>query len=90
MILKTLFASLVTLLLSLSSASFAQNNYPNWGKDVGAAKDHPAIQRFAGSWIVGYRQTEWDVIDLPVNEQLDNEKFKNLATVEGKVTHISY
>ena len=90
MILRALSASLVTLLLSVSSASFAQNNYPNWGKDVGAAKDHPAIQRFAGSWIIGYRQTDWDAIDLPENEQVDNEKFKNLATIEGKVTHISY
>lgn len=90
MILRALFASFVTLILLVSSESFAQNNYPNWGKDVGAAKDHPAIQRFVGSWIIGYRQMEWDAIDLPVNEQVDNEKFKNLVTIEGKVTHISY
>ena len=60
-------------------------------KDVAGSKDHPLIQRFTGSWLVGYQQIGFDATTVPSQFGLEgmNELIKPLS-VEGQITRLLY
>ncbi len=60
--------------------------------DVPGSKDHPVLQRFAGSLLVGYAQQDWDQRQFPDSRGAakDDNKFANPVNVEGKVTRLFY
>lgn len=58
--------------------------------DVSGAQDHPLIKRFAGSWLVGYRSSDWEQVSLPTGMSVADHKMKEVVTLEGKVTRLVY
>jgi len=61
--------------------------------DVPGATDHPLIKRFAGSWLAGQHVSNWDSAVLPAGAELskaDKRQFKDVLTLEGKVTQTVY
>ena len=60
-------------------------------KDLPGSKDHPLIQRFKGSWLVGYQQIGFDAAAVPSRFGLEgmNELIKP-TTVEGQITRLLY
>lgn len=54
------------------------------------AQDHSLIKRFAGSWLVGYRQSNWEQISLPTGTATADRKMKETVTLEGRVTRLVY
>ncbi|TXI17090.1 MAG: hypothetical protein E6Q67_13645 [Roseateles sp.] len=61
--------------------------------DLPGSADHPLIKRFNGSWLAGQRVADWDSAALPASAELqknDHYKFKELLTVEGRVTQTLY
>lgn len=73
--------------LCVAPAAHAQAKF---GPDVPGAQDHPLIKRFAGSWLVGYRQTGGEQISLPTGMAVADRKMKETVTLEGKVTRLVY
>ncbi len=79
------------LLLGLALSAFAaQAAAPR--ADVPGAKDHPVLQRFSGSLLVGYAQQDWDQRQFPDarGAAKDDNRFANPVAVEGKVTRLFY
>ena len=72
------------------SACAAQAAAPR--ADVPGAKDHPVLQRFSGSLLVGYAQQDWDQRQFPDarGAAKDDNRFANPVTFEGKVTRLFY
>ncbi|HLO93436.1 MAG TPA: DUF4892 domain-containing protein, partial [Burkholderiaceae bacterium] len=60
--------------------------------DVAGARDHPVLQRFSGSLLVGYAQQDWDQRPFPDarGAAKDDNRFANPVAVEGKVTRLYY
>lgn len=60
--------------------------------DVPGARDHPVLQRFSGSLLVGYAQQDWDQRQFPDarGAAKDDKRFANPVAVEGKVTRLYY
>lgn len=59
--------------------------------DAAGGKDHPLIQRFAGSWLVGWRSADWDQTRFPTSNAVGrDDKWAQPVTVEGKVTRLIY
>ncbi len=62
-----------------------------WGPDVVGGQDHPLVQRFAGSWLVAYRQQAWESVQLPLSQQLlGSDKLKDTVSAEGQLTRLVY
>lgn len=62
-----------------------------WGPDVPGGQDHPLVQRFAGSWLVAYRQQAWENVQLPLSQQLQGgDKLKDTVSAEGQITRLVY
>lgn len=61
-----------------------------WGPDAAGGADHPLVKRFAGSWLIGYKVTEWDQTRLPVGPKLKDHLWSEVADVEGKITRLFY
>lgn len=60
-------------------------------KDVQGSKDHPLIQRFTGSWLVGYQQIGFDATVVPSRFGLEGmNELINPTTVEGQITRLLY
>jgi len=79
------------LSLLLTSATLTLAQAQGLGKDVPGSQDHPLVQRFTGSVLVGYAKADWDAAQVPASSQLTPEKsFKDLVAVEGKVTRLIY
>lgn len=79
------------LLLGLTlSAWTAQAAAPR--ADVPGAKDHPVLQRFSGSLLVGYAQQDWEQRQFPDarGAARDDNRFANPVNVEGKLTRLFY
>lgn len=79
------------LLLGLALSAFtAQAAAPR--ADVPGAKDHPVLQRFSGSVLVGYAQQDWDQREFPdaKGAARDDNRFANPVSIEGKVTRLFY
>ncbi len=60
--------------------------------DVPGSRDHPVLQRFAGSVLVGYAQQDWDQRQFPDarGAAKDDNRFANPVSFEGKVTRLFY
>ncbi len=60
--------------------------------DVPGSRDHPVLQRFAGSLLVGYAQQDWDQRQFPDarGAAKDDNRFVNPLSIEGKVTRLFY
>ena len=58
--------------------------------DVKGGHDSPIIQRFAGSWMIGYGQKEYDQAIFPESLTVKDGKWVAPSTVEGKVTKFFY
>ncbi len=60
--------------------------------DVPGGRDHPVLQRFAGSVLVGYAQQDWDQRQFPDarGAAKDDNRFANPVSLEGKVTRLFY
>ena len=58
--------------------------------DAKGGHDHPLIQRFAGSWLIGYKQSEWDQTQFPSGTAIKDSKWASSVTVEGRTTRLFY
>ena len=58
--------------------------------DAKGGHDHPLIQRFAGSWLIGYRQSDWDQTQFPTGPAITDGKWASAVTVEGRLTRLFY
>ncbi len=77
---------LLCLLLGLNAALAAPS-------DVPASKDHPLLQRYEGSWILGYRQTAFGALSLPLAAPVRAGNAWTLPKqqpVEGRHTRLLY
>jgi OmpA-OmpF porin, OOP family len=57
--------------------------------DKAGSKDHPLVQRYKGSRIVGYNYSDFDQYDLVVGVKERGKKTPTKA-LEGKITSIIY
>lgn len=81
----------IALLLAGAALPGAQAQGQGLGKDAPGSQDHPLVQRFTGSALIGYAKAEWETAQLPTSPQLtNNQRFKDLQAVEGKVTRLVY
>jgi outer membrane protein OmpA-like peptidoglycan-associated protein len=53
--------------------------------DVAGGKDHPALSRYAGSWLVATENKEFDATAIP-----SGPKEGDLAQLEGRITRLYY
>jgi hypothetical protein len=94
---KTLSMMLLFALLTINV--FADATIPE--ADIEGAKDHPAVGRFAGSFIVSYTQKDYDEVAFPLSaleavegktDAYNNTVFEpnQKKTVEGKRTRLVY
>jgi OOP family OmpA-OmpF porin len=58
--------------------------------DAKGGRDHPLIQRFVGSWMVGYKSNDWDQAQFPTSMAVDDKKWVDPVNVEGRVTKAIY
>jgi len=58
--------------------------------DVKGGRDHALIQRFAGSWLVGYKANDWAQAQFPTGLLVKDDKWVDALTVEGRVTKAIY
>jgi OmpA-OmpF porin, OOP family len=78
MFLRAFFALLVAVLGSTAQAQ-------RMPADAPGGKDHPLISRYAGSWLAGYENKEFDAVSIPSGPQA-----VQAAAVEGRVTRLYY
>lgn len=57
-------------------------------KDVAGSADHPLIGRYEGSWIRGYKLSEFD--EYKIVTGITSKRGENVITLEGRVTEIAY
>jgi OOP family OmpA-OmpF porin len=84
-----LLPTLLTLSLAAPLGAWAQKG-AQYGADAPGSKDHPVIQRFAGSWLVGYHHSDWEQVQLPTGMAVKDRKMEQSITLEGKVTRLVY
>jgi OOP family OmpA-OmpF porin len=83
--------ALVMLSSAAAAAGIAAAAPPAWGPDAKGGQDHPLVSRFSGSWLIGYRATDWDQVRFPIGAEVDsNRQWKQTVTVEGKITRLFY
>lgn len=58
--------------------------------DVKGGRDHPLIQRFDGSWLVGYKVNDWEQAQFPTGMEVRDGKWVDAITVEGHLTKAIY
>ena len=63
---------------------------PAWGPDAAGGSDHPLIKRFRGSWLIGYKVTDWDQTTMPIGMKVDDRHWMQTVGVEGKITRLLY
>ncbi len=54
------------------------------------ASDHPLIQRFQGSRLLGYRQSDWEQAAFPTQDKTQGGRWLQPRLVEGRLTRIVY
>jgi outer membrane protein OmpA-like peptidoglycan-associated protein len=84
--------AIAALSLLAASATLAANASP-MGPDVAGGKDHPLVQRFTGSWLVGYKHVAFDQTVIPTAKDYDVSRgyaFKQTQAVEGEITRLFY
>lgn len=94
-----LFAVALRAVVSLAcavgplAASQAATPFPS---DVAGGADHPMLQRFAGSALIGYKSVAWDQAVLPLGTETVHQQatgrdlLKDRLELEGKVTRLVY
>jgi len=82
---KRVFSLFALLILSASSNSLLANNK----KDKKGSKDHPLVQRYKNSRIVGYNYTDFDQYDLVTGPKKNPDKTPT-RSLEGEITTIIY
>lgn len=84
-------AAFACLLLSSATLPCAQAQNAGLGPDAPNSQDHPLVQRFTGSALIGYAKAEWEAAQVPTSPQVTpQQRFKELQTVEGTVTRLVY
>jgi len=58
--------------------------------DVKGGRDHPLIQRFTGSWLVGYKANDWEQAQFPTGMTVKDDNWADSVTVEGRLTKAIY
>lgn len=83
-------AGLALAALLLAPAAWAQKGGPE--VDAKGGKDHPLIQRFTGSWLVGYEHKDWAAATLPSAKGVrkDPDQFVEPTQPEGQLTRLIY
>lgn len=81
-------AAVLAFLLGLVGSHSAQAQ--GAAADVPGGYDHPLIQRFTGSWLIGHAQTPWDLARLPGSTAVNGSALKDVSSVEGKITRLLY
>jgi len=61
----------------------AQDEVPN-------ATDHPLIQRFEGSRLIGYRQSDWEETFFPTQNKNQGSRWLEPQRAEGRLTRLVY
>lgn len=79
--------ALAGFLMMCSGAASAAGSFP---PDVAAAIDHPLIQRFSGSALIGYRLSDWDQSIHPLGKPPSWDKLGQAQPVEGRITRLVY
>jgi len=73
--------------------NLAQAGVP-WPGNVPGGQDHPLIQRFAGSVLLGYQAQSWGQAEVPLSAQEARDsgprRLKDVQAIEGKVTRLVY
>lgn len=88
---RALRASIATTFL-IAAASFTVFLTPSFAApaDAKGGHDHPLIQRCAGCWLIGYKQSEWDQTQFPSGTAIKDSKWASSVTVEGRTTRLFY
>ncbi|MCH8029791.1 MAG: hypothetical protein IH874_07670 [Candidatus Dadabacteria bacterium] len=76
-----IFCNLILLAATFISSSAAK-------EDFAGSSDHPLIGRYEGSWIGGYKFSEFDEYNVVTGKI--TTKGENALAIEGKVTTIAY
>ena len=59
--------------------------------DLPGAKDHPLLQRFTGSWLVGYQQRAFEQTLWAASARIkDWDHLSEVTAFEGRITRLSY
>jgi outer membrane protein OmpA-like peptidoglycan-associated protein len=58
--------------------------------EVPGAADHPLIQRFDGSRLIGYRQADWEESFFPTQSKSHGGRWVEPLRVEGRLTRLVY
>ena len=77
-------ASMVWLLTAMHAAAAAPQ------VDVKGGRDHPLVQRFTGSWLVGYKANDWEQARFPASATVKDGKWVDPVVVEGRLTKAIY
>lgn len=59
-------------------------------EDAKGGHDHPLIQRFDGSWMVGYKSNDWEQAMFPASMGIKDGRWADPVMVEGRVTKVVY
>ncbi|MCZ2498842.1 OmpA family protein [Xylophilus sp. Kf1] len=59
-------------------------------EDARGGRDHPLIQRFDGSWMVGYKFNDWEQATFPTSMVVKDGAWADPVSVEGRVTKAVY
>lgn len=79
-----LTASLLAISTSSTAAASAER------VDAKGSHDHALIQRFKGSWLTGYKFSEWEQATFPTSMVVKDGKWADALVVEGRVTKAIY
>ncbi|CAN5730792.1 OmpA family protein [soil metagenome] len=58
--------------------------------DVKGGRDHSLIQRFTGSWLVGYKSSDWEQAQFPTGMAVKDGTWVDAVNVEGRLTKAVY
>jgi len=87
---KWLCSAVITAASMVGWVPSVQAAAPPAQVDVKGGHDHPLVQRFTGSWLVGYKTNEWEQARFPVGMTVKDYKWVDAETVEGRVTKLVY
>ena len=80
-------ALLLTSFLSIPPLAAAA---PAAQVDVKGGHDDPLIQRFAGSWLIGYKKSDWEQTQFPTGPAVKDGMWVAPVTIEGRLTRLFY
>ena len=84
---RALHACVALTFVCLLAPAIAADGMP---PDVKGGRDSPLIQRFAGSWMIGYAQKDFDQAVFPASLAVKDGKWVAPVMLEGKLTRFFY